>query len=464
MDDKYKKLGKNIGIITIGNFASKILSFFMMPVYTAVLSTADYGISDLISTSISLIYPILTISVSEGLVRFLLDKDDNRKQYVSICFYIWLVSLVIMFLLTPLMGNVVLDGKFLGFFFGLYAMNSMKSILLQYARGSERIFQYSISGIIESFIYLSLNIVSLVILNKGIEGVLTSSLVSLAVSNLYLVLSTKIYRELTNFRRINKQILIKLIKYSFPLIANSISWWLVMSSDKYILKFFMGNDAIGIYSASQRIPSLLITITALFMTAWQISSIDGFGSEETNRFYSSVYSKFNEMQIVAVAVLIVGNRIICSILLSKSFYQGWLYVPVLLLANIFYSNGAFLGSVYTAAKDTMGAFRTTCVGAIINIILNILLLPSLGIMGVCIATTVSYYVSMILRMYDSKRFCNIKFELTKNHISYILIILEIFFASMGEKNINVFSIAICILLVVVNKEGIVQMIKLVKRG
>ena len=117
MDDKYKKLGKNIGIITIGNFASKILSFFMMPVYTAVLSTADYGISDLISTSISLIYPILTISVSEGLVRFLLDKDDNRKQYVSICFYIWLVSLVIMFLLTPLMGNVVLDGKFLGFFF-----------------------------------------------------------------------------------------------------------------------------------------------------------------------------------------------------------------------------------------------------------------------------------------------------------------------------------------------------------
>lgn len=83
----------------------------------------------------------------------------------------------------------------------------------------------------------------------------------------------------------------------------------------------MGNDAIGIYSASQRIPSLLITITALFMTAWQISSIDGFGSEETNRFYSSVYSKFNEMQIVAVAVLIVGNRIICSILLSKVFIK-----------------------------------------------------------------------------------------------------------------------------------------------
>lgn len=106
---------------------------------------------------------------------------------------------------------------------------------------------------------------------------------------------------------------------------------------------------------------------------------------------------------------------------------------MLLLANIFYSNGAFLGSVYTAAKDTMGAFRTTCVGAIINIILNILLLPSLGIMGVCIATTVSYYVSMILRMYDSKRFCNIKFELTKNHISYILIILEIFLLVWEKK-------------------------------
>lgn len=464
MDDRYKKLGKNIGIITIGNFASKILSFFMMPVYTTVLSTADYGISDLISTSISLIYPILTMSVSEGLVRFLLDKDDNKKQYVSISFYIWLISAVIMFFLTPLLGKIVLSGNFMGFFFGLYAMNSMKSILLQYARGSERIFQYSVSGIIESFIYLSLNIVLLIVVNTGIEGVLTSSLVSLTISNIYLIFSTQIYRELTNFRKIKKKILTNFIKYSLPLMANSISWWLVMSSDKYILKFFMGNDAIGIYSASQRIPSLLITITSLFMTAWQISSIDKFGSEETNKFYSSVYSKFNEMQIVVVAVLIVGNKMFCSFLLSKNFYQGWLYVPILLLANIFYSNGTFLGSVYTAAKDTMGALRTTFVGAVINIILNILLLPLLGIMGVCIATTVSYYVSMILRMYDSKRFCNIKFELTKNHISYALIILEIFFSSMGEKKINAFSIVICILLLLVNRDGIVQMIKFVKKG
>lgn len=464
MDEKYKKLGKNIGIITIGNFASKILSFLMMPVYTAVLSTADYGISDLISTSISLICPILTISVGEGLVRFLLDKDGNRRQYVSIGLYIWLASLVIMLLLTPIIGIVILDGNFLGYFFGIYAMNSLKSILLQYARGTEKIVQYSISGILESFIYLSLNIILLVVFNTGIDGVLTSSLVSLAISNLYLIISTKIYLELINFRKIKKPTVIKFIKYSIPLIVNSISWWLVMSSDKYILKFFMGNDAIGIYSVSQKIPSLLITITGLFMTAWQISSIDGFGSEETNRFYSSVYSKFNEMQIVVVAILIVGNRILCLFLLSKSFYQGWIYVPVLLLANIFYANGSFLGSVYTAAKDTVGALRTTLVGAIINFILNILLLPSLGIMGVCIATTVSYYIPMLLRMHDSKRFCNIKFELLKNHISYILIILEIIFASTGEKNINIFSIAICILLLIVNKDGIVQMIKFVKRG
>ena len=255
----------------------------------------------------------------------------------------------------------------------------------------------------------------------------------MAISNLYLIISTKIYLELIHFRKIKKPTVIKFVKYSIPLIVNSISWWLVMSSDKYILKFFMGNDAIGIYSVSQKIPSLLITITGLFMTAWQISSIDGFGSEETNSFYSSVYSKFNEMQIVVVAILIVGNRILCSFLLSKSFYQGWIYVPVLLLANIFYANGSFLGSVYTAAKDTVGALRTTLVGAIINFILNILLLPSLGIMGVCIATTVSYYIPMLLRMHDSKRFCNIKFELLKNHISYILIILEIIFASKGEK-------------------------------
>ena len=82
---KYKELIKNMGLLTLSNFGSKILSFFLVPLYTAVLSTKDYGNFDFVTVTASLLIPLLTLNISEGALRFLLDKEKNKKQIFNIC-------------------------------------------------------------------------------------------------------------------------------------------------------------------------------------------------------------------------------------------------------------------------------------------------------------------------------------------------------------------------------------------
>ena len=76
----YKKLGKNIILLTVGNFASKVLSFFLVPFYTTVLSTKEYGSADILTTSINLILPIFSMLIYESVLRFLLDDTNDKKQ------------------------------------------------------------------------------------------------------------------------------------------------------------------------------------------------------------------------------------------------------------------------------------------------------------------------------------------------------------------------------------------------
>ena len=79
-----KKLENNVILMTIGNIGSKILTFLLVPLYTSCLSSNDYGISDLILTTVSFLLPIFSIQISEALLRFALDKEIDDKQVFSI--------------------------------------------------------------------------------------------------------------------------------------------------------------------------------------------------------------------------------------------------------------------------------------------------------------------------------------------------------------------------------------------
>ena len=456
---RYKKLGKNILLITIGNMASKLMSFFLIPLYTASLTTTEYGTADLMTTTVNLLMPFFTLLISEAVLRFSLDDKYNKSEVLTSIVPVFIIGGMLFFIASQFIWlNDDLSGYY-WYFIIYYFSVVMQTILSSFVRGIGRISVYSLSGILHTLLFLLLNIFFLLVVKIGLQGYLFAMIAGNIVASIFLFFAGKVYTFVSP-KMFDKKLLKEMLNYSVPMIPNSLGWWISNSSDKYMLTFFYGVSITGIYSVSQRIPSLFAMISSIFMSAWHISAVEDFGSESTKKFYSGVYRKYSVLNILVVSILIFLTKPIAFILFSKDFFNGWYYVPILLVAFLFNAQSAFLGSIYTSAKKTKMLFVSTVIAAIMNIVFNFLLIPLCGATGAAIATLISYFVVWMIRMIDSKRILVIGWNKTTDIISYILIIVQTIVIMLNVGTISVVaSFIICLTLFVVNKNEIGSIFK-----
>ena len=420
---RYGRLGKNIAFITIGNFTSKILSFLMVPFYTAIFSTDEFGVVDLMSTTLNLIMPFLTLLVSEALLRFALDKEKNQSAVFTTGMALFLAGCSVFLALSPLM---FLFETFRGYYvlFVLYYLSTvLHTALAFFTRGIEKVAVYSACGVIQTVIMLSLNIVFLSVIDLGVEGYLCAMIIASLVSSACLFFGAKLYRYIQP-KTFSKPLMGEMLRYSAPLIPNALSWWISSSSNKYLLTAICGTGVVGVYAASQRIPTLFATVTTIFMGAWNISSVEDFGSEESKRFFSNVYRIYSSFSIIVVAGIICLTKFIAGILFANEFFEGWRYVPFLTIGSLFHSMSGFLGSVYTASRKTKMVFVSSTVAAAINIALNAALIPFFGGHGAAVATLMSYFAIWLVRLIHSRTILVVEWNKFTDITSYVLLILQ----------------------------------------
>ncbi len=421
---RYKRLGKNVLLMTIGNFASKMMSFFLIPFYTSILTTEEYGTSDLMTTTVNLLLPFFTLLMSESVMRFALDKKNDSKSVFTTGLSVTLLGTSLFLVLSPFSLLSQDIAPYYWYFVAYYIVVVFHTIISYFIRGINRVGIYTISGVLQTIVFLVLNIVLLTIVRIGIKGYLLAMIFGNVIAILFLLIGAKLYHYIRP-RSFDRELLRDMLKYSVPMIPNSLSWWISNSSDKYLITFFSGVALTGIYSVSQRIPSLFATISTIFMGAWQISAVEDFGSEQTRKFFSNVYRQYSVMNIVIISGLISVTKIMAKILFAKDFFVGWFYVPVLLFAFLFHAMASFLGSIYTSSKKTKMLFTSTLISAIVNIILNIIMIPFWGALGAAIATFISYFLIWIIRLIDSRKILIMELELKRDGLSYLLILLQI---------------------------------------
>lgn len=446
MDKKIKKLGRNVLLLTVGNFASKILSFLLVPIYTAILTTEEYGTVDLFTTSANLILPIFTLLIYESVMRFALDKNEDKSQVFSIGLWITLVGSGVVLICTMAFGRRQSLKGFLFLFVLYFISTAIYNLVLQFVKGIEAVNIYSIAGVINTFIYILSNILFLVVFKMGVTGYLLSFIIGHTVSAMYAFFNSKLYLYIVSWKKIQVQKVKEMITYALPMIPNSISWWISNSSDKFILVFFWGTAVNGIYSVAYKIPSILSIFLSIFIGAWQISAVEQFGTKESQKFYSNVYEMYETLLVVGSSMLIAVTKILAHFLYSEDFYQAWLYTPVLILASVFNSLAAFYGSIYTSSKNTGMLFYSTMIGAVGNIVLNLMLIPKWGAMGAAIATMISYFVVWFIRVINSRKIMRVVSDYRRSVISYFLLVGEIVF--LCSDNIKMYpAILICLITV-----------------
>lgn len=454
--NEYKNLFKNTIAMFIGNFASKILIFLMLPLYTTVLTTQEYGISDLIFTTTNLLFPLFTCLATEYVMRFALDSEEDKSRVFSSAILVTIVGFVLLLMIYPLLKNIIKIGNLWGVFFLYYISITLCNIISQFVKGLERIKIYSASGVLNTFLIVICNLLFLLYFKLGVMGYILSYVVGAVITSIFLWTSAELSLY---FRLINKDDLKQIKKYiefSYPMIPNSISWWINNSVDKYILTIFYGVSITGIYAAGYKIPSFLTIISGIFLSAWQISAIKDFGTEETRIFYSNIYRNYSSLVVNLGCLIILTSKIISSLLYSREFFVVWKFAPILVFAFIFQTMAGFLGTVYIASKKTSMLFISTTIGALVNICLNLFLIPYYSSLGAAVATAISYIIVWIIRLVHSRaKIIQIDIDFKKESINYILLLIVTWLTINNNLYFSIINIIIFIILIFINRECII---------
>lgn len=453
MKNRYTKLKKDTFILMIGNFSAKCLQFLMLPVYTRVLSTSDYGIADLIITISNLLYPVFSINIAESVLRFMLDdKEDKRKIFYCACIYLLLsISLTVMMTIGLSHSETFSRYRFLLLFYLI--SNTFYLTISAYVKGLDKTEKYAWASVISAVACVGMSMVLLVIFHKGIYGYMISFIISFIFASIYLLWTcrTEIIDSISLHITLDLDLLMRMFFYALPMIPNSISWWISNSSDKFIIKMFYNTAAVGIYSAAYKIPAVVGVICNNFIAAWQLSSVEGFGTKQTEKFYNRIYKVFTLLITIFTGCIIEFSQLITRFFIGEKFFEAWRYIPILMIGVLFCNASAFLGSVFTAGKATKYLFYSTSVGAIVNILLNIVLIPLIGISGAAVATAISYIIIWGYRIYKSKRKYNLKFLNGRELCCYTLLVLQAYFV-INETKIYLTLIPLLLILGLVGIE------------
>lgn len=419
---KYKYFLKNLSIFTISNFITKLLMFLMLPLYTSILTSKEYGTIDMITTTVNLAMPILTLCITEAIIRFTIEENTNRKQILLNSLNIAFKGYILLLIASIVAWIIGIELKILIIFNIYYLVYTVSSLLTYYLKGLERIKIIGWASVIRAITLILLNCLLLLYLKLSVVGYYVSLIVSDIIVIIIYIYNLKKNKVVGNDEK-NTTLKKEMIKYSKNFVLNSISWWINNASDKYILLLFYDLNITGIYSVAYKIPTIIEFVQAIYSQAWQISAIKEYDKESSTEFFSNMYKIYNIIIIFSVCLILVSLKFIAKILFAKEFFGAWKYVPFLLLAILFGALSGFLGSIYAANKDSKMYAKSTAIGALSNIILNFLLIPSMAAHGAAVATCISYVIVWILRLIFMKKYMVLKINLKKDVTSYLLILV-----------------------------------------
>ena len=248
----------------------------------------------------------------------------------------------------------------------------------------------------------------------------------------------------------------EMIKYSFPLISNSIAWWVNNASDRYILTFMAGIATNGVYAISYKIPTILTTFQGVFYNAWSISAISEFDSDDKDGFIGNNYMTYSFFSIILCSLLILLNIPIARVLYSNEYFNAWMCVPFLLVGTVFNGISQLEGALFAATKKTKEVAKTTIIGAIVNVVFNFIFIYLLGAVGAALATMCGYCITWMLRTKSLNNFVKIKINWRVHYFSVFLLIVQSILATL---NLFIIIQVICFCVILILNNSILNNLK-----
>lgn len=461
MSDKFstgKELAKNTAIISIGKICTQVISFLLLPIYTGILSTEEYGAVDLIITYTSLLLPLVTLQLEQALFRFLLEKRDNidgiREVLSDVCsinVFSMLLFLIVFLIISPFIHS---EYKF--YLLLNLITNAYSSVMLQTARGFGNNVVYSVGSFLSAISMIVLNIVFVVGFHLGAYGMIWSHIISACVCGTFILWRTKAYKYIS-FHIPSKISSKKYLTYALPLIPNQISWWILSASDRTVILWQLGVAFNGIYSIAGKFSNLYSVMYNIFNLSWTELIAVHFHDDNRETVFSELQDTVVKLLICLYLGIVSIMPFVFPIMVNSKYADAYYQIPILMIGVFFSAMIGVMSAYYIADKNTKVIAKTTMICAGINLVLDIVLMPFIGLFAASIASAIAYFVMYVVRYIDINKRYGIK------NSPQLLVLLGvstvIVFGVYYSRNLiacGVCFVCICFMSIILNKNVIIS--------
>jgi len=406
MENKNQSLMKGMIIYAIGNFGTKILSFLIVPLYTFYISTEDMGTYDLLMSTVNLLTPIITLQIADAAYSFMIrDRLENRLCIASTIQLLLFNSLIA----TAVIGvvNFFAPISFFWEFIWLVATTNVLTVVQRMLRGLKKQKLFALSGVIYTAVFLALNVLQICVLKQGVRSLLTSAIFANVVTLVAIYLLEK-QLWVNPFRKPDMQATGQMLKFSVPLIPNQLSWWVINSSNRYIINAFLDRSANGIFAISYKFPTILQMILTLFNTSWQ--DVVVADNEDSGAFYTGVFRTLYTLSFTMLIPMIPATKLVIIWFMEQSYADAANYVAFLYLGTVFQSFASFYGVGYLRGKDTKRASTTSIYGALVNVAVHFVLIRFIGLQAAAVSTFLGFLVMWLIREKHNRKELGIRVE------------------------------------------------------
>lgn len=420
---KYKNLLLNIGVFALNIFATKLITFLLVPLYTYNMSKAEFGVTDMALTVVTLMVPLASFSFADAVLRFVIDDSHNVKRYVTIGFIAMLLSCVVVACLLPLLRLDFFGGlgNYPLMFWLMYASNALLLYLGNVARAVNHLKLLTADAIVTSLVTGGSAVVFIANLQLGAYGYFYSMILGSFTGVVVFLVGGGYLKYLTRLEKADQRLVRNMLIYAIPMIPNALFWWIGTSINRFFITGMLGIAASGLFAAASKLPNLLNVVYSIFQQAWTLSAFQEFRRNDVAQFFSTVFKLLQSGMAIGAAGLTVCTPWLASLMLQKDFYSSWNLIPVLVLAFYFNSLNSYLGTVFTTTMKTKALFTTTIVGAIASVALTWGLIGPIGLFGPCIAMVVSNALVFLMRVFSSRRIMNIRINWFTFLLSVVLL-------------------------------------------
>lgn len=421
-----KEFVKNSAILSLGTILPKLTSIITLPVITGCLSKADYGTYDIITILVSLFLPVATLQMQAAAFRFLItvrgNKEGQKKVISNIVLFTIPVCVISLFILFFFLKNIDIEIRVLILLY--FFIDTILITTRQIARGLSKNIIYSISALINSILEMVLMMVLLRIMGGELKSAIIALIIPQTISLVYVVIHARIYK-FVDIRMFSIGEIKELISYSWPMIPNSLSAWVMRASDRLVLASFMGVEANAIYAVANKLPNMFNIVQNTFSLAWQENAAISVNDDDAGDYYGKMFSNVFNVFVGIMALLIAFTPLLYRILIRGDYLESYNHMPILYIAALFATVSSYLGGIYVAHMKSKQIGISTTLAAATNLVINIVFVKTIGIYAASLSTLISYFWLAIYRMVDVQKIQKIKFDYRR------IVVLTIFLVGMA---------------------------------